>query len=161
MAEDLKSILDELLVSAFPDLRMHDITIEFKKTSDGMIEMGRLTDEGYYVEVDKPLRKASRVELMGGIAHELCHIVRDAKETFVEKLLYRFSRRYREAIERDIDLEVILRGYGRHLLAFSLLAGKKWNRYREDGLAPREIASLIESTTSGKTELPPCMAKCD
>jgi hypothetical protein len=82
--------------------------------------------------------------LIGGIAHELSHIIRDRNETFVEKLFYKFSARYRESIERDIDTEVILRGVGKELLSFTKYSCKEWSHhYKEDGLSLRELEKLV------------------
>lgn len=144
MSDRLQKLVDKLLVEGFPELRQHDITAEFKKGLSDIMSVGALEDEGWYIEVDKELKKASDEVLIGGLAHELVHMVKDFNRSFLEHLLYRFSNRFKEAIERDTDIETILRGYGDQLLAFTQHVGEDWSRYRTDGLAGREIEKILD-----------------
>jgi hypothetical protein len=143
---DLTELLEQTIIAGFPELTAVDISIDWAKDLDGLLELGELEDNGYFIEVDKSLRNASIDVLTGGIAHELAHIITDQNETIMEKLLYKFSAHYRTATERNTDLTAILRGYGHRLLAFMAFACKEWSYYPDDGLSAIEIKLL---TTKG------------
>jgi hypothetical protein len=109
---------------------------------------GELTHEGFYIEVDSSLRGSPQEVLVGGIAHECAHIVVDktgsGKKLSGDMIAYRISKRYKTLDERNTDLEVILRGFGRELAAFLRYSEKlKLSHFREDGLSIREIEILI------------------
>ena len=145
---DLPQIVDRVIAKRFPELLGEDIRIEYTNLHDSLLEYGELTGEGYYIEVDETLRNAPREVLVGGIAHELAHIVieknLDRKALSGDALAYRISSRYKTLDERNTDVEVILRGFGRELLDFLLYSEKlQLDHYREDGLSIREVRILI------------------
>ena len=92
--------------------------------------------------------KAPDNVIRGGLAHELAHIVDMRGWTLGRKLahswLYKCSRTYRIAVERNTDLTAVLRGHGKDLLAFmDYAAAQGYDQYYEDGLSPRELRALV------------------
>jgi hypothetical protein len=90
--------------------------------------------------------------LAGGFAHELSHVLRDSRLRRAKRVeafgRYSSSDVYRRLDERQTDLEVIRRGYGRQLLAFILYVrafGYEW--LREDGLTICRSAQVSETGT--------------
>jgi hypothetical protein len=145
---ELSRIVDRVIVKRFPELLGEDIQIEYTGLRSSLLEYGELTGEGFYIEVDETLRNAPREVLIGGIAHELAHIVIEKnlgrRALSGDALAYRISSRYKTLDERNTDVEVILRGFGRELLKFLLYSEKlELNHYREDGLSIREVKILI------------------
>ncbi len=150
---NLKKIRDQVIRRGFPELLTDDIQIEYKHLKDALLEYGSLTGEGYYIEVDKSLQNVSAQVLIGGLAHEFSHIVVDknlqARLMLRDRLAYTISRRYKTLDERNTDLEVILRNFGKELLIFleySERAG--YPHYKEDGLSIREVKVLLERVLS-------------
>jgi len=148
---DLIRILNDVIKRGFPELLGEDIRIEFTTLNDALLTFGKLSHEGFYIEVDESLRNASAAVLKGGIAHECSHIVfeksKKDKTLSIDMFAYRLSSRYRILDERNTDLEVILRGFGGELLLFlqqSVMLGL--DHYREDGLSIREIEILISKS---------------
>ncbi|MBW2990535.1 hypothetical protein KY348_02400 [Candidatus Woesearchaeota archaeon] len=145
---NLKEIIDKIIRDAFPELMSEDIKIEYKSLNDALLECGSLTGEGFYIEVDTTLENAPVEVKEGGLAHELAHVSKDRDKRLISKLRDRFasfiSKRYKTLDERNTDLEVIIRGYGPQLLSFLEYSEKKgFPHYKEDGLAIREVKSLL------------------
>jgi hypothetical protein len=145
---DLLDILNAVIRRGFPELLGEDIQIEYLNLKSSLMSYGELTREGFYIEVDSSLRESPQEVLAGGIAHECAHIVVDkttgGKKLSGDMIAYRISKRYKTLDERNTDLEVILRGFGRELAAFLRYAEKlKLSHFREDGLSIREIEILI------------------
>lgn len=145
---DLRRIVDKVIIKSFPELMDDDIQIEYKDLEDALLEYGELSEEGFYIEVDVSLKDAPENVIEGGIAHELSHILTDKKEdkslTLQDKFAYKLSKRYRALDERNTDLIVILRGFGNQLLNFLKYAEEKgFPHYNEDGLSIREIEALL------------------
>jgi hypothetical protein len=146
---DLAHIRDLVIRRGFPELLAEDIQVEYKHLKDAMLEYGHLTQEGFYIEVDESLQKAPEQVLAGGIAHELSHILTDknlkGRSVSMDGFAYRLSKRYKTLDERNTDLEVILRGFGKDLLAFLEYSEKEgYPYYKEDGLSIREVKILLE-----------------
>ncbi len=146
---DLKHIRDHVIQRGFPELLAEDIQVEFKKLKDALLEYGLLTEEGFYVEVDESLMNAPKQVLIGGFAHELSHMLVDknCKDHTIsrDRFAYKISKRYKTLDERNTDLEVILRGFGKDLLVFLEYSEKEgYPHYKEDGLSIREVKILIE-----------------
>jgi hypothetical protein len=144
----LSEILNSVIQRGFPELLSEDIRIEFVKVRHALMQYGELTGEGFYIEVDETLRKAPREVLIGGIAHECGHIVTDqsmGRRLFSgDVFAYRLSKRYKTLDERNTDLEIILRGFGKELLRFLKHSQElRLDHYREDGLAIRELEMLF------------------
>jgi hypothetical protein len=147
-SEYLSKILNTVIRRGFPELLGEDIQIEYVKVKASLLNYGELTHEGFYIEVDTLLQKASPEVIIGGIAHECAHIVVDGEvgRKFLsgDMIAYRISKRYKTLDERNTDVEVILRGFGKELLAFLRYSAKlKLSHFREDGLSMREVEILI------------------
>jgi len=150
--EELTNLKDDIITKSYRELARMDIMIEFKELDDSLLDVGVLEDEGYYIEVDEELIKTTDENelfdvLTGGIAHELSHICkkpRGAANVWLDKMLYKFSWQYRMMDERDTDLHVILRGYGKELLKFMQYSERLYSRYEEDGLSQIELKVLLE-----------------
>jgi hypothetical protein len=145
---DLKKILNLVVRKGYPELLREDVKIEFVKLRDALLQYGELTHEGYYIEVDETLRDAPKGVLIGGIAHESAHIIMDKsiEHRFIsgDWLAYRISSRYKTLDERNTDIEVILRGFGRELLQFLRYSEElELDHYKEDGLSIREVEILL------------------
>lgn len=146
---ELEEIRDEIIRKAFPELLDEDIRIEYKHLEDAFISSGELIPEGFYIEVDNSLQDAPREVKEGGVAHDLAHCVvakyLSFKESLGDKIAYRISPRYKVLDERNTDLMVLIRGYGRQLLAFMKYSEEKgFPYYREDGLSVQELTILLE-----------------
>lgn len=147
---ELRGIKDEIIKNAFPELMDSDIAIEFVVIEDSFMQVGELEDEGHFIEVDESLIKirGDREEvdvLKGGIAHELAHIVKKSSSLlnkWIEKFLCRVSWKFKELDERNTDLTVVLRGYGKELLKFLEYCEKDYSRYKGDGLS--QIGNFIK-----------------
>jgi len=145
---ELEEIRDEIIKQAFPELLDEDVRIEYKHLDDALIECGGLTPEGFYIEVDNSLKDAPRVVKEGGIAHDLGHIVVQkqlgSRKSLRDRLAYKISPRYKTLDERNTDLMIIIRNYGRPLIEFMRYAEKKgFPYYKEEGLSIRELEIIL------------------
>lgn len=144
----LNKILDDIIKSKYPELLGEDIRIEFVDLDDSLMEYGSLTNEGFFIDVDKKLKEADDIIIIGGIAHELSHIAIELsigkKMSFKDLIAYKISKRYKTLDERNTDLDVILRGLGKELYQFMKFSSKiGYDYYKEDGLSLREIELLL------------------
>lgn len=140
--------LFEKTLAAYPELRSKDISVSWEDLEDALMEVQPMDPEGWIIEVDKTLKDSSPEVIVGGIAHELAHIVRELhfsqNTKFWDKLLYRYFRNYRTLDERNTDLEAVLRGFAPELLAFMEESEKHdLDFYEEDGLSIRELKTLL------------------
>jgi len=153
---ELNNIKDEVIRNAFPELMEVDITALFVKIDDFVMQVDELKDKGWVIEVDDMLiMKEGNDEIIdvleGGIAHELAHIVGKPRGLFnvwINEFLYKISWKFRELDERNTDLIVIIRGYGKELLRFLEYCKKEYSRYEEDGLSQIELKALLENIDS-------------
>jgi hypothetical protein len=146
---DLAYLRDQVVQRGFPELLAEDIQVEYKHLEDALLEYGTLNPEGFYIEVDESLMNASPQVIIGGLAHEFSHILveKTSHERMMSRdmLAYRISKRYKTLDERNTDLEVILRGFGKDLLVFLEFSEKEgYPHYKEDGLSIRELKILIQ-----------------
>lgn len=147
---NLSEIRDKVIKSGFPELMSEDIQVEYKKLEDAVFECGGLTEEGFYIEVDKSMENAPESVIEGGFAHELSHILIDKTQgiglTLRDGLARTLSKRYKTLDERNTDLQVIIRGYGGQLLSFLEYSDKKdFPHYKEDGLSIREVKQILSA----------------
>lgn len=146
----LKELLEDIIESSFPELMNEDIQIEYKNLEDALMEQGGLTGHGYYIEVDNTLKKAPEKVITGGLVHKLCHILTDTqlgkRKSMADRLAYKISKRYKTLDERNTDLQVIIRGYGKQLLSFMEYSAKEgYDFYQEDGLSILEIKNILKA----------------
>jgi hypothetical protein len=145
---NLNELRDQVISRGFPELMAEDIQVEYKELKDALFEYGGLTQEGYYIEVDESLTDAPMEIIIGGLAHECSHILTDIssgnKVMSRDKIAYGISPRYKTLDERNTDLEVILRGFGKELLNFLEYSETNgYPYYKEDGLSIREVKRLL------------------
>ncbi len=148
---NLEKLRDRVIRRGFLELMAEDIQVEYRELEDALFEYGSLTEEGYFIEADESLKEAPEDVLIGGLAHELSHILTDMflekKLRLRDKLAYRISKRYKTLDERNTDLQVILRGFANELLSFLEYAENKgFPHYQEDGLSIREVDVLLEGS---------------
>ena len=143
-----------MITDAFPELIDEDVRVEFLEDEDEDFgSYGELHGGGVFVEIAPSLETAHLDLLQGILAHELSHAVLDYKTrvrfTLLERLYdwvaYAISERYRTLDERNTDLEIIKRGYGKQLLALleysENVLGIDYSP--EKGLSPREVKVLL------------------
>jgi hypothetical protein len=148
----LDGVLRRVVARAYPELQRHRIAIEFGGLSPDACFFYYQQGGRYGITVSDLLRKAPRRVLEGGVAHELSHIVHDSRPgpSQRERGLRRYARSaaYRMRDERETDLRLIERGYGRQLLAFLSYAGRLGFRFtRQHGLIRAEIVSRLRTQT--------------
>ncbi len=143
----LERILWQLVCRSFPELRRLRIGIGFDDLEPGNCLEYYTLDGRFGIAVSPLLRQASRRALVGGIAHELAHILRDHRLGPLQRdwAFERFalSRTYRFREERATDRRAVERGYGPHLMALAAFARTMGIRFeRENGLLTNEIVCL-------------------
>ena len=147
---NLIEITDSIITASFPELIDEDIQIEYTSIDDVVMQSGYLSPEGFYIEVDNNVQDAPVDVIEGGVAHELSHIAEYLKESRFHSMrngiAYRISSRYKRLVERNTDVDTIMRGYGHQLLAFLQYCEQKgFPHYHEDGLSIREVNKLLSS----------------
>ena len=119
---DLDKIMKDLIKKSYPELINREISIEFENNfeeDDCYFIYGNMRGGGFFIEVEESLKNFDSRIAIGGIAHELCHIVWEISlPKYYEKndaRLYHRHLHHRQRDERYTDLETILRGYGSEL----------------------------------------------
>ena len=145
---NLNELRDRVISRGFPELMAEDIHVEYKKLKDALLEYGSLTEEGYYIEIDESLIDAPKEIIVGGLAHEFSHILTDKSSgkrlMSRDRFAYGISSRYKTLDERNTDLEVILRGFGKELLNFLEYSETNgYPYYKDDGLSIREVKKIL------------------
>jgi hypothetical protein len=143
---NLRKTLEDVIAKSFPELKTEEIQVKYERMDSLMAYTPE--NEGFTISVDFTLKKAPKGVLEGGFAHECGHLIdelRLPKNTLkCDGNLYKKFKRYKILDERNTDLEVILRGYGKQLLAFKEYAEHLGYPYfKEDGLSIREVKKLI------------------
>jgi hypothetical protein len=143
----LESVLRQMVLRSYPELRRFRVGIAFEDLESGDCLQCYTRNGRFRIAVSPLLRDAPRRALEGGLAHELAHVLRDCRlGPFSAKLSSEriaASRSYRLREERATDLTAIERGYGPHLMELVRFARRLGIRfYRENGLLPEEIARL-------------------
>lgn len=144
---NLQEILNSVKSNGFSDLHVV-ISVEYVKSKDAYFSYER-NERKYHIEADKKMKKAPLEVVEGGLAHELAHIERDSKLGFFERRedirKYNDSAEYRKEDERETDMLVIQKGYGKQLLEFIKYHNKRRRKYKKkDGLTKKEIKKLIK-----------------
>jgi len=147
---DLTAIVNGIVRKGFPELMDEDIQVNYEPLADSVMQSGAFKSEGFYIEVDTTVQDAPVEVLEGGLAHELSHIAVDRNESlfrnFRHSIAYRISPRYKRLVERDTDMQTIMRGYGRQLIVFlQYCEAKGYPHYREDGLSIREVQQVLNA----------------
>lgn len=150
MEKKLEQILDELIIDGFPELMNTNIQIKYttSKTTPFAYDDLNTGSKGFYIEVSKYIKDAPKNVLYGGLAHELSHIISELplskKEISKDREYYNNSFAYRKLDERNTDVTVILRGYGKELLALlKYLKNNGYEHCEDGGLSVREVKKLL------------------
>ena len=116
------ALAESMISSSFPALRGMTLKLEIIDTDEYVMAM-RL--EGKVIHLDVSQEDLARMEpdeVIGVLAHELCHAEEDWRQgPFLESLFSWLSERIpslKTRMERRIDSAVIRKGYGKELLAF-------------------------------------------
>ena len=140
MAYELVDVLEEIISKSFPELSKQKIKIRYEKMPSALFAFDGIMNH-YHISVDSTLKKASKKLIQGGLVHELCHIVNEMNLSKYMKRndlkLYGKNSHYRQLDEKNTDLQVIMRGYGSHLLEL-IGRGKK-----DEGLTLKEVKKLL------------------
>ena len=115
----------------YPTLIFKKIEVGFTATTYTMVASARLDRNGQRIytldigngEHNQVYFGELSIEMKFGlIAHELSHLMQYERLGNLRLILfglrYRFSKRFRKAMERDADTEAIRRGFRHHLAAF-------------------------------------------
>jgi hypothetical protein len=142
-------LLQEVVERGFPELLPHDLQISYESLKDTYEAYGRLEGGGWYIELDRTLIGAPDRAKKGAIAHTLVHITDEMKlsgrESFFDRLLYKFSGRYTILDERNTDINVLIRGFSEELLALGeYLESKNYNLGEETGITPSELRKILK-----------------
>ena len=144
---NLEEIRDEVIRRGFPELMTENISIKYTQLKDAFLYCNDFPKNGHHIKVDEELGNSPREVLIGGVAHEFAHLVdaekRNTKGKVVDYILYNYLRTYRIAVERDTDLQAIMRGFGTELLAFLKYTEKLEPHDEEHGLSAREVEAIL------------------
>ncbi|MFL6415348.1 MAG: hypothetical protein ACJ74Y_06730 [Bryobacteraceae bacterium] len=152
---DLNAAVADIVQRSFPELRRLQISCRVTQTEDflALIEWGH-TDPPQVVLTfsEEDLNQMSDAALVGCLVHELCHAAYDfalSPSLFAaNNQRYASDPEFRSAHEREIDLAVIKKGYGRELLALQLYHNEHYDSYQtSDGLTPDETERLLSGPT--------------
>jgi hypothetical protein len=151
--DDLIDIKDNLVRTAFSELENTVIRIAYRSVWDGFLSYGvheHPEEDIYYIDVDNVFKKAPKEAKIGGIAHELAHIVTElAMPSFMGRcleFLWNKFDSYTRYDERRTDLFVVRRGRGEELLAFKKYLFNKldWRLY---GISIDELEGMVKESS--------------
>ena len=146
---NLTEIKNKLIEESFPELKNEKVSVAYKKSfKDGLFEYERPGKKKYFIKINELMKNAPLQAIEAGLAHEMAHIIREIKKGFFsscfEGFLYKFSDRYKIVDERDADLAIVLRGYGKHLLELYKYREKLGlPLYEDNGLSASEIKKIL------------------
>ena len=146
---NLEEIRDYVLEKGFLELMGTEIKVDYTNLKNALVEHGRLSGDGFYIEVDYSLGKASGPVIQGGLAHEFAHITKDRTlrgwARFADWLLYRISKQYEKLDERNADVLAVTRGFGPQLLEFLEYSEENLDldHYEDEGLSILELKALL------------------
>lgn len=145
---DLDNILNTLIHNHFPELNGCDIWLEVGKY-DCPIDVGELTEEGFYIELDEKLSKKKFV--CGAIAFQLSKIILSDYYNLKHKLLHRVSKSYKSLFYRNATILVLLRGLGETLALYNKWLSNNYEVDEEDGILSdlnMSAASIIDAISA-------------
>jgi len=145
--DDAKDLVLDLISTSFPTLKNRPVL--FKDAELDEIAGCELTDTGLEIILnEEDFAQMSSQAAIGVIVHELCHLESDLAESHFKKWLRtRFPRLFSVDVakmERDTDIMVIEKGFGKDLLAFQEYHDSIYEPYDEsDGLTLKEIQAMV------------------
>jgi hypothetical protein len=142
------ALAERMISTAFPALRGMTFKLEIIDTDEYVMAM-RLERKVIHLEVSQEdLARMEPDEVIGVLAHELCHAEEDYRhgpllENLFSWLCERIPR-LETRMERRIDNAVIRKGYGNELLAFQRYHDEYYEAYDEtDGLTVKQIEQAL------------------
>lgn len=150
---DLNASVHEIVEQAFPELGSLAISCRVTETAEDFlagIQWIRTDPPSIVITFSaEDVRQMSDAALVGCIVHELCHAEFDAAlppSLFAANdQQYAADPEFRTSHEREIDLAVIKKGYGRELLALQTYHNQHYEPYQSsDGLTTEETKAFIE-----------------
>ena len=76
---NINKIKNNVIKKGFSELSDEDIQIEWNNIKDSCFVLVPFKSEGYCIEIDNSMRKASVMVIEGGLAHEFAHIILNHK----------------------------------------------------------------------------------
>jgi hypothetical protein len=153
---DLNATVQEIVQRSFHPLRGIRISCELKTGAEDFLAgiRWRLSEPREIIITfsAEDVKQMPDPALVGCIVHELCHAEYDialSPSTFDSNdKRYASDPEFRSTHEREIDLEVIRKGYGRELLALQLYHNEHYEAYQtSDGLTSDETERIIGNPT--------------
>jgi hypothetical protein len=150
---DLNATVREIVERSFPELRNLSISCPFTESAEDFLAgiQWNYTDPPSVVITFSAtdIAQMSDAALVGCIVHELCHAEFDAALSpsvfAANDQQYAADAQFRTIHEREIDLAVIKKGYGRELLALQTYHNQHYEPYQaSDGLTPEETQALMD-----------------
>jgi hypothetical protein len=160
---DLNATVHEIVQRSFPALQSVKISPKLTETAEdflaGVQWIRTETPEIIITFSAEDVAQMPAEALVGCIVHELCHAEHDlalSASSFAENdQRYASDPDYRSAHEREIDLAVIQKGYGRELLALQLYHNEHYEAYQlSDGLTREETEAILEAALRRDGSLP-------
>ncbi|MFL6450384.1 MAG: hypothetical protein ACJ746_22290 [Bryobacteraceae bacterium] len=153
---DLNATVHEIVERSFPELRNLDISCRLTETAEDFlagIQWNHTDPPKVVISFSaEDVKQMSDLALTGCIVHELCHAEYDfplAPSVFAANdQQYNSDPAFRTAHEREIDLAVIKKGYGRELLALQNYHNQHYDAYQpSDGLTAEETQAIMDQIT--------------
>jgi hypothetical protein len=149
---DLNATVHDIVERSFPELRHLDISCRLTETAEDFlagIQWSRTDPPGIIISFSvEDVKQMPDDALIGCIVHELCHAEYDSALSpsvfAANDQQYASDPAFRSTLEREIDLAVIKKGYGRELLALQTYHNEHYDAYQaSDGLTPEETEAII------------------
>ena len=150
-------MIGELVRQSFPKIQGIRFAISLAASETGIAEMHLdRANKVAFVWIDPvDLKQMSRDELVGCLAHELCHVERDCRRGWITPIfdwLYWSFPAVLSWEERSVDREAVRKGYGPELLAILDYHDRNYLKYdRTDGLTAEEIQREMREFAAGRT----------
>jgi predicted SprT family Zn-dependent metalloprotease len=141
--EKYEKIIDELIRKSFPEFKNEKIIVEERNTKKWRAH-AVYSISGLKILVSNQLREFPEWKVKRILIHELCHLVEFKKlgylRTKIDFVIYLLSKKHRTKIEREANILMIRKGYGK-----LVLSAHKENLTRGLGysLTEKEIKSYI------------------
>lgn len=112
-------IVDEIIEKSFPELKEKKIIIKEKTTFSYRAHVGYYP-WGMQIIISHQLRKFSHKFIKRILFHELCHLEIFKKwgiiRTNLDFLFYLLSKKHRLKVEKEANILMIKKGYGKQIL---------------------------------------------
>lgn len=151
--DSLMNVKNEIIAVGYPELEEYDIGINYSYMNSCFFEYSIVlsnvkSKKSGTIFINKILSDAPLNVMIGGFCHEMSHMSEDIrfgkrKSNYIDNI-YRTYSSFRTYRERDTDLDVILRGFGKYLLACEKHLIKLGREHtKESGLTTEEIKTLV------------------